>query len=504
MGRPRFGHRRWVIDLAIQIVVAPALAGVSTLAARRWGERAGGLVSSFPAIVGPLLLVTALGHSAGFTARAAQGVVLGLVGLAGFAAAYGVVAARAGWGPSLLAGWIAAAVLALAAAGSGVGPVAGFVLAAGSLLAALRVLPRFERVRYPPARQLVLARMVATGALVVVLAAAATRFGAVAGGILAALPALASVLAVSTHRRQGSAAVLDLLRGMVAGMTGFVAFCEVVALLIERTSIATTFTAATLAALAVQAGAAASGPVYRSIRVAAACSTVAALLVVALVGADRLGGLGVGGVEGLDDLLDALLVVARPRLVAGQLVDAVEDGGAVLALALVGLDRAQVALREALELGRDVAGGLLVVVLDREVLLVGGGAEDGALGGGDAGDLAGGIGDAHTEFLAWGENPGATPPTALHKQVFDCSGRVARPHAFHPHRAGDCRRRLRRQRWPRLVPAPVLRAPARRRALPPPRATLVSARLATVLGCSATSSAAASRSSRSSCWPSPF
>lgn len=85
-----------MIDLAIQIVVAPALAGVSTLAARRWGDRAGGLVSSFPAIVGPLLLVTALAHSGRFTAQAAHGVVLGLVALAGSAAAYGLVATLVG------------------------------------------------------------------------------------------------------------------------------------------------------------------------------------------------------------------------------------------------------------------------------------------------------------------------------------------------------------------------------------------------------------------------
>ena len=273
MGRTRFGHRG-LIDLAIQILLAPALAGASTVAARRWGDRAGGLVSSFPAIVGPLLLVTALAHGARFAGQAANGVVLGLVALAGFAAVYGLVAVRAGWGPSLLAGWAAAAAPALAAGGSGAGPTAGFVLAVGSLAGAYCVLPRGTEGARAPARASIVARMVATGVLVVVLAAAAGRFGAVAGGILAALPALASVLAVSTHRRQGSAAVLDLLRGMVAGMAGFVAFCEVVALLSARTSIAATFAAATLAALAVQAGAAASGPVYRSMRLAAASSTV--------------------------------------------------------------------------------------------------------------------------------------------------------------------------------------------------------------------------------------
>src|SRR6185295_3110480 len=45
-----------LIDLVLELVVAPALVGAATLAARRWGQRTGGLVSAFPAIVGPVLL----------------------------------------------------------------------------------------------------------------------------------------------------------------------------------------------------------------------------------------------------------------------------------------------------------------------------------------------------------------------------------------------------------------------------------------------------------------
>jgi hypothetical protein len=47
--------------------------------------------------------------------------------------------------------------------------------------------------------------MAACFALVVALAAAASALGPAAGGVLAALPVLASVLAVSTHRARGGA-----------------------------------------------------------------------------------------------------------------------------------------------------------------------------------------------------------------------------------------------------------------------------------------------------------
>ena len=45
---------------------------------------------------------------------------------------------------------------------------------------------------------------------------------------------LASILAAFTHRQEGAAALVALLRGMLAGMAGFVVFCVTVAGLVER------------------------------------------------------------------------------------------------------------------------------------------------------------------------------------------------------------------------------------------------------------------------------
>ena len=76
--------------------------------------------------------------------------------------------------------------------------------------------------------------MVLTAVLVVSLAAAASRLGPVVGGVLAALPALASILAVFTHEQHGAHALVVLLRGMLSGMAGFVVFCALVAVLVDR------------------------------------------------------------------------------------------------------------------------------------------------------------------------------------------------------------------------------------------------------------------------------
>src|SRR6185437_9072530 len=106
--------------ILIELLLAPALVAVSTSVARRWGPRAGGVVSAFPAIVGPVLLILALGHGRAFAARAADGTLLGLVSLAAFALVYGRLADGHGWPAAVVAGWVAAALAAL-----GVGAIAG-------------------------------------------------------------------------------------------------------------------------------------------------------------------------------------------------------------------------------------------------------------------------------------------------------------------------------------------------------------------------------------------
>jgi hypothetical protein len=242
-------------------VLAPLLIAAAGTAGRRWGPQAGGVVSAFPAIVGPVLLITALDHGSRFAARTANGTLLGLVALAAFAFAYARLAERTGWRLTLLAAWAAAA---LSASGVGLvvgtaGPPAGLLTAGVSLFAAHRLLIK----RAPPAPPATAShpdpgslplRMLATALLVTGLAASARAFGAVAGGILTALPVLASVLAVATHRQQGAAAVAALLRGMLAGMAGFVVFCEVLVLTLPAAGLLVAFAAAIVVALAVQIG----------------------------------------------------------------------------------------------------------------------------------------------------------------------------------------------------------------------------------------------------------
>jgi uncharacterized membrane protein (GlpM family) len=245
-----------MLDVFLAAALGASLVAVSTVAAARWGHVIGGVLSAFPLIVGPVLLVAAERHGAAFAARTAAATLLGLIALSGFAIAYAHLARRLGWRSSLAGGWLVAAVLGALAGSVETGLAGGLVAATGSLAVALWALPPRRSASTPvvaPRWELPL-RMALTAAMIVGISAAAGRFGPVVAGASAALPTVASVVAVSTHKQHGADAVVELLRGMLGGMAAFVLFCAVVGLLVEPAGAAAAFILATAAALLVQAG----------------------------------------------------------------------------------------------------------------------------------------------------------------------------------------------------------------------------------------------------------
>lgn len=235
--------------------MAPVLVAGATLAGRRWGHRVGGLVSAFPAIVGPVLWIGAERHGSEFAAQAAIGTLVGLASLGAFALACGRTAPHISWPVSLAAGWAFAVVAAAFASAVDVSLTGAFVIAVSSLALAHRGLPPgvLQASRLDPPRGDLALRMALTSLLVVSLAAAGGWLGPTVSGVLAALPVLACVLAGFTHARHGGAASSQLLRGMLSGMTGFVVFCAIVAGLVVPVGVPATFLAATAAALVLQA-----------------------------------------------------------------------------------------------------------------------------------------------------------------------------------------------------------------------------------------------------------
>jgi hypothetical protein len=249
-----------MLTVLAELLIAPVLVAFSTLAARRWGAAAGGVVSAFPAVAGPVLLIVAQQRGADFAARTANATLLGVVALSAFAVAYARCALRCRWQVSLIAGWGLSAVLAaiLSLWGHGVGFPGGLAAASVSLVAAHRAIPHAWEAPVPQpqtdsSRADIPLRMAATALLIAVLTTAAETLGPLIGGILTGLPVLASVLAVFTHRAHGPRAVVTLLRGMLAGMAGFVGFCATVAVLTVPAGVAPAFAVAAVGAVALHA-----------------------------------------------------------------------------------------------------------------------------------------------------------------------------------------------------------------------------------------------------------
>jgi hypothetical protein len=242
--------------LAAKILLSPLCVVAVSLAGRRWGMRAAGVLGGLPVVAGPILLVETLLHGRGFGADAAAGTLLGLAALTAFVVVYGRVAVASGPAASVLGGW--AAFLLGVAVLSPLSPPPGvsLVVVAGGFVLGLSLLPPIPAataaVAVPPWWDLPARALSALG-LVLTLTALSGALGAHLSGLLAPFPIITSVLAVFTQAHGGFAQVAILLRNFLVGFFGFAAFCFVLAIGLPGLSIAAAFGLAVAAALAVQA-----------------------------------------------------------------------------------------------------------------------------------------------------------------------------------------------------------------------------------------------------------
>lgn len=239
-----------------KLLLAPLCVVAVSLAGRRWGVAAAGILGGLPVVAGPILLVLTLVHGRRFGAEAAAGTLLGLAALTLFVVVYGRASERVGPLPSVLAGWAAfllgVAFLQLLDLRLGI----SLILVGAGFAAGLALLPAPTAapavVAAPPWWDLP-ARALAALALVVALTAASGALGPSLSGLLAPFPIITSVLAVFTHVHGGPAQVRVLLRNFLVGFYGFATFCFVLALGLESLGGPAAFSAALTAALAVQA-----------------------------------------------------------------------------------------------------------------------------------------------------------------------------------------------------------------------------------------------------------
>jgi len=243
--------------LALKLLLVPAFLAFISFAGRRWGPGVAGWLVGFPAVTGPLLLVLALEQGPAFTARAAALTLWAGTSAMFFVVAYAWAATRLGWAGSLACAFAVWFAMLPVFSRFPASPVPALVLCLLVLGAMPRLLPRPRgplHSRPLPAHELLL-RMAAGAGMVLAVTGAAEALGPAWTGFFASFPVMTSLMAAFSHRANGPAFTIVLLRAMVGGFYSYLAYCFCVALLLEDWGFGPTFATAVAAALLVQGAA---------------------------------------------------------------------------------------------------------------------------------------------------------------------------------------------------------------------------------------------------------
>jgi len=245
--------------LAAKTLLTPVLLALCTIASHHWGNAVGGWLLGLPLASGPLSIFLAVQQGGNFAASAARSSLLGFLAVGVFCLVYLGLAKVRSWRFSL-AGAIAACLGTVALLSlvhlTVVHTIPLVIMVLVGMNAMLGEAIAVHSSSRPSVGGVAL-RMVLAGTVVFALTAFAGTLGGTITGLLAPLPVLAAIMTVSAHRKEGADAARGLLRGIVVGMWGGVAFFAVVALFIGNETQLVTYAAATIAAAV--AGGAASG-----------------------------------------------------------------------------------------------------------------------------------------------------------------------------------------------------------------------------------------------------
>jgi hypothetical protein len=240
--------------LALKLILAPLIIGSASLAGRRWGPAVSGWLVAMPFTSGPIIFFVALSEGIPFAADSALGVLSGAVSVILFALTYAWLAARFGWQISIAGSLIIFSMSTLFLQNV---EFPFWAVAPGTVLAivgGLKILPKGEAGHgngKSSGWDIPIRIFIGTG-IILLITGIAPFIGPRLTGLLTTVPLYSTILAVFAHRDRGSAAAVNVMRGLLYGLFAFTGFFIVLSLLIERVSLGISFGLAVLTALAVQ------------------------------------------------------------------------------------------------------------------------------------------------------------------------------------------------------------------------------------------------------------
>jgi len=239
--------------LVAKLILSPALIALVTLAGRRWGHGAAGVLAGLPITGGPILFFITLDQGAAFGQRTAVAALIGLIAFTAFTVVYTWCSRALPWFLALPVGYLAYALVGLPLTRWHPDAPIAALAGAGALIAGANSMPRGEdpaRMALPPPVWELPARMVAAGGVVLLVTSLTAWLGPGWSGVLTVFPIAATVLGAFVHHAAGPAAATRLLRGLTLGMLGVAGFMVTVSLTLGRLSLGAAFACGVAAAVA--------------------------------------------------------------------------------------------------------------------------------------------------------------------------------------------------------------------------------------------------------------
>lgn len=212
--------------LVWKLTLVPVLIAVISVIGQRFGHAIAGLLAGLPVVAGPIFLFMTLEQGEAFGVGVAINTLVGLAPYVAFAVSYAWMCDDWSWPACLAISWLAYLLLAVLLSRLEVSLVVACGLGGLLPLAAHYLFPAVTSIehRRPLPKSEIPLRMLAGAVLLVAITEAARYLGPQLSGLLTPFPILSSVLTVFSHRLNGPAATVAVLRGLMLGLFGFVVF----------------------------------------------------------------------------------------------------------------------------------------------------------------------------------------------------------------------------------------------------------------------------------------
>jgi hypothetical protein len=235
----------------LKLLSVPLLAGLVSLAGRKWGPLVSGWLVGLPLTSGPVVFFLALEQGTPFAAQSAKGTMFGLVSVCVFSLTYSRLANHFRWPICVAFSCVGFFLSTFLLQRFHLSLLLSFFIVLLSLGITLLLLQRrkIEAKAGGRAGWEIVLRMVAATSLVLSITELAHILGPYLAGLLTPFPIFTSVFAIFTHRSSGASAATGLLRGVIAGLFTFAVFFFMISSLITKFGIVSAFLAASSTAI---------------------------------------------------------------------------------------------------------------------------------------------------------------------------------------------------------------------------------------------------------------